>query len=176
MPTKFVLLACLASALYMTGVIVVVQVVHYPLFASVDRTSLGRYHGEHVRLMMHVVFAPMVCELVASGWLVAHPPVGSSGWLTGSSLAAAIVTWAVTAVFSVPLHNRLAVGFDESAHRALMRTNAIRVAAWVFPFDCAFDHDRTGLAFPVNASRVDRDRRLLRREERFNAATDCCGS
>lgn len=131
MATNFVLLACLASALYMTGVIAVVQVVHYPLFAAVDRASFGRYHGEHVRLMMYVVFAPMVIELAASGWLVCYPPVGSGGWLSGTGLAAAIVTWAVTAVFSVPLHNRLAGGFDEAAHRALVRTNAIRVVAWV---------------------------------------------
>ena len=50
MLSKYVLLACLASTLYMTGVIVVVQVVHYPLFERVEATSFRRHHAEHARL------------------------------------------------------------------------------------------------------------------------------
>ena len=44
----------------------------------------------------------------------------------------AIITWAATAQLSVPLHDRLAAGFDSEAHRSLVRTNArIWTAAWI---------------------------------------------
>lgn len=125
------LLTCLAATLYMTGVIAVVQWVHYPLFDRVDAASFGRYHLEHVRRMTPVVFGPMVVELVTSGWLVVRPPDGSPAWLAWAGLCAAVATWVVTAAISVPLHNRLARGFEAGAHRALVASNALRAAAWV---------------------------------------------
>lgn len=125
------LLACVASTLYMTGVIAVVQWVHYPLFERVEPASFRRYHAEHVRLMTYIVLVPMVIELATSGWLVLWPPRGSGRWLGGAGLVAASVTWVVTGGVSVPLHNRLAEGFEAGTHRALVRTNAIRAAAWI---------------------------------------------
>jgi hypothetical protein len=130
MATTLVFLACLASSLFMTGVIMVVQVVHYPLFERVDGGSFGRYHRDHVRLMTYVVFPPMVIELATSVWLVIWPVEGASAWLAWVGLAAAAVAWVATAFVSVPLHNRLALGFDSDAHRSLVRTNLTRVAAW----------------------------------------------
>lgn len=126
------LIGCVAATLYMTGVIAVVQWVHYPLFDRVETDAFRRYHADHVRLMTHVVLAPMAIELVTSGWLLYRPPPGSGRWLAGAGLASAVVTWAVTATVSVPLHERLASGFDAQAHRSLVRTNAVRAAAWAF--------------------------------------------
>lgn len=130
MSTSLPLLACLASTLYMTGAIAVVHWVHYPLFERVEASAFRRYHEQHVRLITPVVALPMLVELLSSGWLTIWPPPGSGRWLAGSSLIAAMVTWAVTASLSVPLHGRLAEGFDPTSHRALVRTNAIRAAAW----------------------------------------------
>ncbi len=111
MSSTIALLACLASTLYMTGVIVVVQVVHYPLFERVETTAFTRYHAEHVRLMTFVVLVPMVVELLSSAWLVFRCPHGASPWLAWVGLTAAVVTWLATARLSVPLHDRLARGF-----------------------------------------------------------------
>ncbi|MGP0064258.1 MAG: hypothetical protein ACLQGP_11745 [Isosphaeraceae bacterium] len=130
MSSKFVLLACLASTLYMTGVIVLVQVVHYPLFERVEAMAFRRYHAEHVRLMTLLVLGPMVVELLSSAWLVFRRPEGPAAWLAWAGLAAAVVTWAATARLSVPLHDRLARGFDPEAHHALVRTNFVRTIAW----------------------------------------------
>ncbi len=124
------LLAALASTLYMTGAIAVVHRVHYPLFDRVEPSAFPRYHERHVRLITPVVAVPMVVELLASGWLTIWPPSGSNRWLAGSGLIAALVTWVVTASLSVPLHHRLAEGFDAASHRALVRTNGIRAVAW----------------------------------------------
>lgn len=130
MSNELALLACLASTLYMTGVIVVVQVVHYPLFERVETIAFPRYHAEHVRRMTPVVLLPMLVELVSSAWLAFRRPEGASPWLCWVGLAAALVTWAATGWLSVPLHNRLAREFEAGAHRALVRTNVVRTVAW----------------------------------------------
>ena len=52
---KFALLACLASTLFMTGLIWFVQVVHYPLFSEVEPGDFLRYHAAHPRRTTRVV-------------------------------------------------------------------------------------------------------------------------
>ena len=72
LPTRLpvlVLVVNLASTLAMTGVIWFVQVVHYPLFASVGAEGFSRYEALHATRTGWVVAPLMLCELVAS---VAH--------------------------------------------------------------------------------------------------------
>jgi len=131
MPTKLTLTACLASTLFMTGVIVFVQVVHYPLFGLVEPRAFARYHEGHVRRTTTVVLVPMVVELATSLLLVLRRPEGTPAWLAWVGLGAAAVAWGVTGMLSVPLHDRLAQGFDPQAHMALVRSNGVRTAAWL---------------------------------------------
>ena len=56
--TKLVFLTCLASTLFMTGLIWFVQVVHYPLFDRVDPDSFRRYHADHTIATGFVVILP----------------------------------------------------------------------------------------------------------------------
>ncbi len=127
---KPLLLTCLASTLFMTGLIWFVDRVHYPLFARVPAEAFRPYHEEHSRRTTLVVIVPMVLELVTSALLVAHRPPGTSAGLAWAGLAAAVVTWLVTAFLSVPAHEILGRGFDPRAHGRLVATDAIRVAAW----------------------------------------------
>jgi hypothetical protein len=124
------LLAGLATSLYMTGVIAVVQWVHYPLFDRVHPEAFARYHADHMRLMTPIVAMPMLVELVSSVVLVFYPTLATSKWPIWCGLLAVMVAWIVTGFVSVPLHQRLAAGFDEKALRVLVRSNWIRTAAW----------------------------------------------
>lgn len=130
MGSKVVLLACLASALFMMGLIWFVQVVHYPLFRRVDAGGFARYHADHSRLTTRVVLLPMVAELATAAILMARPTPGSGRVLAGIGLAAALLAWASTAWVQVPLHGRLASGFDPKWQAALVRTNWVRTFAW----------------------------------------------
>lgn len=124
------LLACLAATFFMTGVIVFVHVVHYPLFNATGPEAFAAYHREHVRLTGYVVMVPMVVELATAALLAWSPPAGSGPRLAWAGLGAAALTWGVTAFYSVPCHNRLAMGFDPATHARLVSTNALRVVAW----------------------------------------------
>jgi len=128
--SRIALLICLGSTLFMTGLIWFVQAVYYPLFERVDPASFARYHAEHTRLTTRVVFAPMVLELVTSAVLVARPPGGVGRGLAWAGLATAELAWGMTGGVLVPLHGRLAAGFDPAAHASLVRTNGARALVW----------------------------------------------
>ena len=124
------LATCLTSALYMTGLIWFVQVVHYPLFDQVGRDSFKNYHAIHCVRTGWVVLVPMVLELVSSSYLALVPVAGVSRWLLGLGWVLCVETWLVTFLFSVPEHNRLSQGFESPAHARLVSTNVLRTIGW----------------------------------------------
>lgn len=126
-----VLLLCqAASTLFMTGVIWIVQAVHYPLMAEVGAERSARYARQHSRRITWVVAPPMLVEAGAAAMLVAQPTPGiplALLWL-GTGLVGVI--WISTAFLQVPQHNILSSGFDARAHRRLVATNWVRTVAW----------------------------------------------
>ena len=130
MLTKILVLICLGSTLFMTGLIWFVQVVHYPLFDRVDQGDFLRYHADHSRLTTFVVFLPMVFELLSSLVLLARRPVGIPTSLLWLGAAAAVGSWLSTAFLQVPLHGRLGSGFDPIVHSRLVLTNWMRCVTW----------------------------------------------
>lgn len=118
----------------MTGVIWVIQLVHYPEFGAIERGDDDidwiRF-GERHRTAISIVVGPfMLAEGVTGLWLAASPPDGLSRVLPIAGLAAMAVAYGVTALVSVPLHTRLTAQFDADAHRRLVRTNWFRTIAW----------------------------------------------
>ena len=127
---KLLLLVHVAATLIMFGVILVVQIVHYPLFGQVGAESYVTYQAQHMRLISIVVFPPMVVELVTALLLVWWQPLGLPGWQVWLGLALVGVIWGSTALLQVPLHSALTDGFDASAHRKLVASNWVRTIAW----------------------------------------------
>ncbi|MDZ4699106.1 MAG: hypothetical protein SH809_05310 [Rhodothermales bacterium] len=115
---------------FMLGVILVIQIVHYPLFSRVGREGFAAYQRAHERAITWVVFPPMAVELATAIALVARPPAGVPAQLLWVGLGLVGVIWASTAFLQVPQHTRLEAGFSADAHRKLVRTNWIRTAAW----------------------------------------------
>jgi len=118
------LLGQLASTLPLVGVIWTIQVVHYPLFGAVGEPGFIGYHARHSTRISVVVIPLMLVELATT---LGSVVVGTGSW---SGLVLVLVVWATTFLISVPLHGRLATGFDPRAHRALVVTNWIRTATW----------------------------------------------
>src|SRR3954466_7214959 len=93
---KGALLTCLASTLFMTGLIWFVQVVHYPLFAEVDPARFRRYHAAHTRATTRAVLIPMILELLSSVALVRGPGEALDAAMDRAGLIAAGGTWLST--------------------------------------------------------------------------------
>lgn len=119
-------LANLVLAAYMTGVIWVVQVVHYPLFAAVGAAQWPTYEAAHRRRITVVVGPPMLAQPIVAVALLADRP----GALAAANLGLTAGLLLATAAVFGPLHVRLESSWSPAAHRRLVRLNAVRTAAW----------------------------------------------
>lgn len=128
---KLVFVGSLLVTGFLTGLIWFVQIVHYPLFARVDKAGFGRYHALHSSATTSVVVAPMLAELALSFLLLRFRPAGFPPALAWAGLALTIVVWLATFFVSVPLHRLLTSGgHDPDVIGRLVRTNWIRTIAW----------------------------------------------
>lgn len=122
-----VLLAHAAATLGMTGLIWFVQLVHYPLFTHAASGDFCAFADDHQRRTSWVV-APLMMVEAGTATLLLLPPSSSTAVWPGWLLLVSI--WLSTGLVQVPLHRRLAIGFDPSAARRLVSTNWWRTIAW----------------------------------------------
>ena len=126
---EVVLVAQAATTLVMVGVIWFVQIVHYPLMARVSASEFAAYEREHQHRTTFVVAPTMLIEAVAAALLVVVPPA-LGRILPAVGIALLAVIWLSTFLVQVPLHTRLASGFDAGVHRKLVWSNWLRTLAW----------------------------------------------
>ena len=127
---KILLLANIASTLFLTGAIWVVQLVPYPFFAYVNPENFTKYHDDYRFWITPVVAPPMIVELLTAIFLVFYPPENIDSRLVLFGLILTVITWASTFFLQVPLHEKLAAGFDAKTYSLLVNTNWLRTAAW----------------------------------------------
>lgn len=121
-------LANLAVALFLTGVIWVVQVVHYPLFSAVGEAEWLAYEASHRTRITFVVAVPMLVSVGLAAYVLLSGD-GSQGLRTANAVLAA-VPFVVTFLLAVPLHEQLTDAWDADAHRKLVLVNWIRTVGW----------------------------------------------
>jgi hypothetical protein len=120
----------LVASAVMTGLIWFVQVVHYPLFASVGEGQSVAYAEEHQRRTSWVVALPMAAEGVTALLVFFLAPEGISRWWGALGLALLAVVLGSTVLLQVPRHAVLAERHDHATVVSLVRTNWIRTAGW----------------------------------------------
>lgn len=125
-----VVLASVASTLFMAGVIWFVQLVHYPLFASVGQNPFARYETEHAGRATWIVAPAMMTEAATSVLLLWIRPVAISIDIAAAGFLLTGLIWGSTFVMQVPLHAQLSVGFEPALHKSLVATNWARTLAW----------------------------------------------
>jgi phage terminase large subunit-like protein len=114
------------ATLSLVGLVWFVQVVHYPLFAGVPEEAFAAYELEHRRRTTWIVVPLMGVEALSAAALVVLEP----GALTVFGAALLLGIWSSTFLVQVPCHRVLARGWDEAAHRRLVRSNWLRTAMW----------------------------------------------
>ena len=117
----------LLTTLMMTGLIWFVQVVHYPLFHKVGTKAFADYEAWHTRRTGWVVAPLMLAELGTALGLLWQQ--ASQNWVWANAILLGLI-WLSTAVIQVPLHARLAAGYEAPIARKLVRTNWLRTLAW----------------------------------------------
>ncbi|MFN0133352.1 MAG: hypothetical protein ACKVW3_12600 [Phycisphaerales bacterium] len=120
-----------AATWFMVGLIWFVQVVHYPLMGAVPPHAFSAYATSHQRRTTWVVGPVMLIEVSSALLLVRAPQENFTGtMLPWIGLALLVLIWVSTFAVQVPLHARLASGFDRAVWSRLVATNWVRTIAW----------------------------------------------
>lgn len=131
------MLAHFAVTCALAGLIWTIQIVQYPLFDRVGREAFPVWHAAYTAAITRVVAPLMLVELGGALWLLGVADLREPLFL--ASLAPLAFIWMATAFVQVPLHSRLARGFDAASHRRLVRSNWLRTLAWTLRGGLLYD-------------------------------------
>jgi hypothetical protein len=124
-------IAQVAVTLVLVGLILTVQLVHYPLFARVGAPGFAAYEAEHSSRITWLVLPLMFSELALASWLAFATPPALPRWSAWLGLGLVVLIWLSTFFVQVPQHAILGRGWDARAHAVLVATNWIRTVAWI---------------------------------------------
>ena len=99
-----VLVLHVAATMFMVGLIWLVQIVHYPLFAHVGDDTFIAYHQRHTQWITTIVAPLMLLEL-ATGLLLWFRASSDPFWII--NIVGLVVLWGANAFWQVPLHHQL---------------------------------------------------------------------
>lgn len=116
-----------AAAWALTGLIWTIQLVHYPMFSEVAPERFRAFEEAH-QWRVTLIVAPLMLGEAGTAALLLWLGFADPWFLV--SLPPLALIWVSTALIQVPLHNRLALGFDAAAHQKLVRGNWIRTVSW----------------------------------------------
>lgn len=111
---------------FMTGLIWVVQLVHYPSFRFVSEQKFIDFSLFHTTKITVIVMPVMLLEL-ASALLISLKSPSTLLWI---NLILNLAIFGLTFFLSVPLHSKLADGKDNQVIEKLIKTNWPRTIIW----------------------------------------------
>jgi len=115
-----------AACLFMTGLIWVIQLLHYPSFSFIAEDRFHKFHNFHSTRIMWIVGPVMLIEVISAGLLCwSFPQNRFWGW----NMFGIVLIWLSTILLSIPRHNILASG-DRTAIVGLVHTNWPRTILW----------------------------------------------
>jgi len=127
---KFILLLAFSITCFNTGLIWIVQLVHYPGFLKIGESGYAAYQAFHMRSITWIVAPSMLVEAATAGLLLFFIRDLPFAPLYFISLLVLLMIWINTAVFAVPAHNKLLSGYDSEAINHLVNVNWWRTVGW----------------------------------------------
>ena len=128
LPNNFVLLGHLIFTSIMTGVIWVIQIVHYPSFHFIEKELYTAFQKFHMNKISIIVIPIMLAELI-TGMMLFLDKSPKSPFLI-ISFVILVLIWLITGVFFSKAHNELIAGYQELVVNQLVAMNWIRTLLW----------------------------------------------
>ena len=125
---NFVLLGHLIFTSIMTGVIWVIQIVHYPSFHFIEKELYTAFQKFHMNKISIIVIPIMLAELI-TGMMLFLDRSSKSPFLI-ISFVILVLIWLITGVFFSKAHNELIAGYQELVINQLVAMNWIRTLLW----------------------------------------------
>ena len=108
----------------MTGIIWIIQLVHYPSFQYIKSSAWEAFHQFHTSRMRYIVAPLMIMELASSFYL--YYEMRSTGFI----FILNILIWLSTFLIQVPLHKKLSSAYSLKQSALLTQSNWIRTVLW----------------------------------------------
>ena len=128
LPNNFVLLGHLIFTSIMTGVIWVIQIVHYPSFHFIEKELYTAFQKFHMNKISIIVIPIMLAELITGIMLFLDK--SSKNPLLIISFIILVLIWLITGVFFTKAHNELITGYQQLVVNQLVVMNWIRTLLW----------------------------------------------
>ena len=128
LPNNFVLLGHLIFTSIMTGVIWVIQIVHYPSFHFIEKEFYTAFQKFHMNKISIIVIPIMLAELI-TGMMLFLDKSSKSPFLI-ISFVILVLIWLITGVFFSKAHKELMTGYQELVVNQLVVMNWIRTLLW----------------------------------------------
>jgi hypothetical protein len=113
---------------FLTGLIWVIQCLHYPSFPFVAEKNFSQFLEFHQKRIT-ILVAPMMLLELALALILFFTNNAVWNWV---NVGSTLMIWLSTFLLSVPEHNRLAIQRDEGATQRLVATNWYRTFLWSF--------------------------------------------
>ena len=109
------------------GVILVTQIVSYPLLLSVRSSEFSSYHKTYTKKISIVVLPLMLAELFITVYILFSNPSTTHIF----SALILLFIWLSTFFIQVPIHNIISKSKDNRILRKLIASNWLRTLLWV---------------------------------------------
>jgi len=115
----------------MTGVIWIIQLVHYPMFHNIDKEKFIASMNNHRQKISYLVAPIMIIEIVSGLLMLLNPNDYDYPWEFRIVLfVLLLIIWIATFYIQVPAHQKLMNGYKKSIVDSLIRSNWIRTGIW----------------------------------------------
>lgn len=118
------------TTFFMTGLIWIIQLTHYPSFGYIDSKSWNVFHNFHTRTITTIVAPIMILELISSFALLFNLQLQSFSVSLLINFIGNLLVFVSTAFVSLPLHSKLSEKFCLHSIRSLVLTNWARTFVW----------------------------------------------
>ena len=124
---NYILVANIIITSILTGLILVTQIVSYPLFMKINSDIFYEYHKYYRKQISIIVLPVMLSELILTIVLLYLFPNLSHTFI----LLFTVIIWLSTILIQVPIHNSLITKYNTEKIQHLIISNWIRTLFWL---------------------------------------------
>lgn len=125
-----ILLLNLCLSAFLTGLIWVIQLVHYPLFLKVGKSQFREYEKSHRKRISVLAMPAMVVDMALSGLLIFTTYYDIYREYILLAFVLNLLAFLSTILFFSRLHSHLAKGYNANLISKLVSINMIRTLIW----------------------------------------------
>ena len=126
--TNQLLIIHAVASIWMTSLIWVIQLVHYPFFQYVDQQQQRKAANFHTSRIVWCVLPAMIIELITLCLYMINS--SQINWLEFTMCGLLIAIWATTFLIQVPQHQAMSIGYNKTLINQLVNKNWSRTICW----------------------------------------------